>query len=161
MSSADTAADAGAPARTAADRAWLDLGGHVFRLPGIYGPGRSALDRVLDGRARLVAVPGQIFSRVHVDDIVSGVIAGFAGPSGAYNLADDRPASQNEVIAFAAQLTRARHAAASFRSTTPLTPWRAIFTRRTAASRMPRRSGCSAGRRFIQITGRACAPSAR
>jgi len=45
-----------------------------------------------------------VFSRVHVDDIASGVIAGFGGPAGAYNLADDRPCSQNEVVAFAAAL---------------------------------------------------------
>lgn len=91
-------------ARAEADRAWLELGARVFRLPGIYGPGRSALDRVLSGAAHRVEVPGQIFSRVHVDDIVAGVIAGFDGPPGAYNLADDEPASQNEVIEYAARL---------------------------------------------------------
>lgn len=91
-------------ARAAADAAWLAMGARVFRLPGIYGPGRSALERVAEGRAHLIDQPGQIFSRVHVDDIVSGVIAGFDGPPGAYNLADDTPASQNHVIAFAAHL---------------------------------------------------------
>ena len=91
-------------ARAEADRAWLALGARVFRLPGIYGPGRSALDRVLSGAAHRVDVPGQIFSRVHVDDIVSGVIAGFQGPAGAYNLADDLPAPQNDVIDYAARL---------------------------------------------------------
>jgi nucleoside-diphosphate-sugar epimerase len=91
-------------ARAAADAAWLGMRARVFRLPGIYGPGRSALERVAEGRAHLIDRPGQIFSRVHVDDIVSGVIAAFDAPPGAYNLADDRPASQNEVIAFAAQL---------------------------------------------------------
>ena len=76
----------------------------MFRLPGIYGPGRSALDRVAEGRAHLIDQPGQIFSRVHVEDIVSGVIAAFDAPPGAYNLADDLPASQNDVVAFAAHL---------------------------------------------------------
>jgi nucleoside-diphosphate-sugar epimerase len=76
----------------------------IFRLPGIYGPGRSALDRVAAGNAVRVHVPGQVFSRVHVDDIVEGVIAGFAGPPGAYNLADDRPAPQSDVLAYAAEL---------------------------------------------------------
>ena len=76
----------------------------VFRLPGIYGPGRSALERVADGRAHRVDAPGQVFSRVHVDDVVRGVIAGLDAPAGAYNLADDAPASQNEVIEFAARL---------------------------------------------------------
>ena len=91
-------------ARAAADAAWLARGARVFRLPGIYGPGRSALDRVASGRAHRVDLPDQIFSRVHVDDIVSGVIAGFDAPAGAYNLSDDRPASQNAVIDFAAAL---------------------------------------------------------
>ena len=91
-------------ARALADTAWLALGARVFRLPGIYGPGRSALERVAEGRAHLIDQPGQIFSRIHVDDIVSGVIAGFDAPPGAYNLADDMPASQNHVVAFAAHL---------------------------------------------------------
>ncbi|PAX08000.1 NAD(P)-dependent oxidoreductase [Sphingomonas lenta] len=91
-------------ARARADAAWLDAGARVFRLPGIYGPGRSALDRVREGRAHLVDSPGQVFSRVHVDDIVSGVLAALDAPSGAYNLADDRPCSQNEVVRYAARL---------------------------------------------------------
>lgn len=91
-------------ARAAADGDWLALGARVFRLPGIYGPGRSALDRVAEGKAHRVDLPTQVFSRVHVDDIVSGVIAGLDGPAGAYNLSDDAPCGQNEVIAFAAAL---------------------------------------------------------
>lgn len=91
-------------ARAEADTAWLALGARVFRLPGIYGPGRSPLDRVAGGTAHRVDMAGQVFSRVHVDDIVPGVIAGFDGPPGAYNLADDLPASQNDVVAFAARL---------------------------------------------------------
>ena len=86
------------------DAAWLALGARVLRLPGIYGPGRSALDRVASGAAHQVDVPGQIFSRIHVDDIVSAVIAGFDGPPGAYNVADDRPCDQNSVLRFAARL---------------------------------------------------------
>ncbi|MEN2786017.1 NAD(P)-dependent oxidoreductase [Sphingomonas qilianensis] len=91
-------------ARAAADGAWLALGARVFRLPGIYGPGRSALDRVAEGRAHRVDLPTQVFSRVHVDDIVSGVLAARDAPAGAYNLSDDEPCGQNEVIAFAAAL---------------------------------------------------------
>lgn len=93
-------------ARTAADLAWQALGERVrvFRLPGIYGPGRSALDRVRDGHANRIALEGQVFSRVHVEDIAAGVIAGFAGPAGIYNLADDEPTSQNTVIEEAARL---------------------------------------------------------
>jgi nucleoside-diphosphate-sugar epimerase len=102
--------DEGAPtggrrgARTAADAAWLATGARVFRLPGIYGPGRSALERVAEGRAHRIDLPDQVFSRVHVEDIVSGVIAGFAASPGAYNLADDLPTSQNAVMEFAARL---------------------------------------------------------
>jgi nucleoside-diphosphate-sugar epimerase len=91
-------------ARAAADADWLALGARVFRLPGIYGPGRSPLDRVREGRAHRTGMADQVFSRVHVDDIVAGLTAGFDGPTGAYNLADDEPASQDAVIAYAAGL---------------------------------------------------------
>lgn len=91
-------------ARTAADTDWLAIGSHNFRLPGIYGPGRSALERVASGRAHRVDSPGQVFSRIAVDDIVAGVIAAFGAPPGAYNLADDAPAPQNDVMVFAARL---------------------------------------------------------
>lgn len=93
-------------ARTQADLDWqaLDPRVHVLRLPGIYGPGRSALDRVRDGSARRIDLPDQVFSRVHVDDIAAGVIAAFAGPPGVYNLADDYPCSQNRVIEAACRL---------------------------------------------------------
>ena len=91
-------------ARSTADSAWLALGARVFRLPGIYGPGRSPLDRVAQGRAHRIDQPGQVFSRVHVEDIVSGIIAGFDAPPGAYNLADDMPTSQNAIVEFAARL---------------------------------------------------------
>ena len=92
------------PARNAADRDWLAIGARVFRLPGIYGPERSPLDRVRSGEAHRVDAPGQVFSRVHVDDIVAGVVAGFDAPAGAYNLADDSPCAQNAVVEFAARL---------------------------------------------------------
>ena len=91
-------------ARSEADLAWQALGARVFRLPGIYGPGRSAFDRLRDGTARRLIAPGQVFSRVHVADIAGGVIAGLAGPAGVYNLADDEPGDQNAVIEEAARL---------------------------------------------------------
>lgn len=93
-------------ARNAADAAWQALRGdtRVFRLPGIYGPGRSALERVAEGKAHRIAIAGQVFSRVHVDDIAGGVIASFAGPPGVYNLGDDLPCSQNRVIEAACRL---------------------------------------------------------
>lgn len=95
------------PTRNAADLAWQQAHREtrVFRLPGIYGPGRSALDRLADGRAHRIDLPGQVFSRIHVEDIAGGVIASFrAGPPGIYNLADDLPAPQNDVIVHAAIL---------------------------------------------------------
>lgn len=104
---ADESAPIGAgrrAARAEADAAWLARGACVFRLPGIYGPGRSPLDRVARGAAVRVDVPGQVFSRVHRDDIVAGVVAAFDAPAGAYNLADDLPAPQSDVIAYACAL---------------------------------------------------------
>lgn len=105
--------DEGAPtglgrrsARAQADADWLRRGARVFRLPGIYGPGRSALDRVREGKAHLIDMPDQVFSRIHIDDIVSGVLAGMNAPPGAYNLADDLPCSQNAVIELACALLR-------------------------------------------------------
>jgi len=93
-------------ARAAADMAWGALRTDMrrFRLPGIYGPGRSALERVREGKAHRIALPDQVFSRVHVDDIVAGVIASFDGPAGVYNLADDLPCAQNDVIEAACAL---------------------------------------------------------
>lgn len=86
--------------RNAADAAWQALRSDVriFRLPGIYGPGRSILDRIGEGRAHRIDLPEQVFSRIHVDDIAGGVIASFAGPAGVYNLADDEPCHQNRLV---------------------------------------------------------------
>ena len=93
-------------ARAEADARWLALGARVFRLPGIYGPGRSAFERIGEGRAHRVDRPGQVFSRVHVDDIVGGVLAAIASdaPPAAYNLSDDEPSHQNAVIEEACRL---------------------------------------------------------
>ncbi|MCC6927058.1 SDR family NAD(P)-dependent oxidoreductase [Novosphingobium sp.] len=91
-------------ARSEADAAWLARGARVLRLPGIYGPGRSALDRVREGTARRIDLPGQVFSRVHVDDIVSGAMLALEAAPDAYNLADDEPCSQNAVIEHACRL---------------------------------------------------------
>lgn len=98
-------------ARVAAEEAWLGLGHvghkvHVFRLAGIYGPGRSALDTLREGRAKRVVKPGQIFSRIHVDDIATILEASIAKPdAGAvYNVCDDEPAPPQDVIAYAAAL---------------------------------------------------------
>ena len=93
-------------ARSDCDARWLEMDARVFRLPGIYGPGRSAFEQIREGKAHRIDLPGQVFSRVHVDDIVSGVVAAVetVAPPGAYNLADDLPASQNAVIEEACRL---------------------------------------------------------
>jgi len=98
--------------RVAVEKAWLDLCRveflpvHVFRLPGIYGPGRDAIDALRAGRARRIVKPGHVLSRVHVEDIATTLLASIAkpNPGGIYNVADDLPASSAEVTAFAASL---------------------------------------------------------
>jgi len=99
-------------ARLAAERAWqataleAGLAIDIFRLPGIYGPGRSTLDQVRAGTARRIDKPGQVFSRIHVADIAGTVLAALARPheAGIYNVADDLPAPTGEVVAFACEL---------------------------------------------------------
>jgi nucleoside-diphosphate-sugar epimerase len=98
--------------RVAAERDWQEVGQgmgltvQVFRLPGIYGPGRSAFDRLRAGEARRITAPGQVFSRIHVDDLAAGLEASIARPraGGVYNLCDDEPAANSEVVAYAAGL---------------------------------------------------------
>ena len=97
--------------RVKAEKEWLDAGRglgltvQLFRLPALYGPGRSVIDRLRDGSARLVRKPGQIFNRIHVDDAVSGLFASMARPEpgGAYTLADDEPAAAETVMEWAAR----------------------------------------------------------
>lgn len=91
-------------ARAEADRDWLARGARVLRLPGIYGPGRSALERVESGSAHRIDLPEQVFSRVHVDDIVAAALLALDAQPGAYNIADDLPSSQNAVIEHACHL---------------------------------------------------------
>jgi nucleoside-diphosphate-sugar epimerase len=94
--------------RVAAERAWLASGlpVHVLRLAGIYGPGRSAFDRLREGRAHRVVKPGQVFSRIHVADLARVLRASMARPRPGriYNVADDLPAPPQDVIACAAEL---------------------------------------------------------
>lgn len=98
--------------RVGAERDWLEVGRGmgltvtVFRLPGIYGAGRSAFDRLREGRARRITAPGQVFSRIHVDDLAAALAASIARPraGGVYNICDDEPAPNSDVIAHAARL---------------------------------------------------------
>ncbi len=77
----------------------------IFRLPGIYGPGRNALRSLRNGNARRILKPGQVFNRVHVDDIATAVsLAAKQHQTGIYNISDDLPAAAADVTAYAAQL---------------------------------------------------------
>ncbi len=98
--------------RVAAEAEWLDLWRrhgvpvHVFRLAGIYGPGRSAFDSLRSGRAQRIDKPGQVFSRIHVEDIAAVLAASLArpNPGAIYNVCDDDPAPPADVIDHAARL---------------------------------------------------------
>jgi nucleoside-diphosphate-sugar epimerase len=101
-----------AKARLAAEAAWRRVAGDrlaVLRLAGIYGPGQNALARLRDGSARRIVKPGQVFNRIHVDDIAQAIMAAIdRGASGAFNICDDEPAPPQDVIAYAAQLLGVR-----------------------------------------------------
>jgi nucleoside-diphosphate-sugar epimerase len=97
--------------RLAAEQAWLDFGARhniavaILRLAGIYGPGQNALVQIARGTARRIIKPGQVFNRIHVDDIAQAVDTAFSrDASGIFNVADDEPTPPGEPMAFAAQL---------------------------------------------------------
>jgi nucleoside-diphosphate-sugar epimerase len=93
--------------RNLADELWEGLHpqARVFRLPGIYGPGRSALDRLRAGPVARIDRPGHVFSRIHVADIAGAVLASMhGGPAGLFNIADDLPAPGEAVTAAAARM---------------------------------------------------------
>ena len=98
--------------RVAAEAAWRMLAAdtglplHIFRLAGIYGPGRGPFRKVRDGTARRIVKPGQVFSRIHVDDIAQVLLASIdrPDPGAIYNLCDDDPAPPEDVIVEAARL---------------------------------------------------------
>lgn len=125
-------------ARLAAEQAWRDLAREtgatldILRLPGIYGPGRSAIDQVKAGTARRIDKPGQFFSRIHVADIATAALAAMAramahdrvrpmvgsGATGVWNVADDLPAPNSDVVAYAFELLG--------RPVPPAIPWEQI-----------------------------------
>ena len=79
----------------------------VFRLAGIYGPGRSAIERVREGTAQRIVKPGQVFNRIHVDDIAGALCGGHRRArqrTDIYNVTDDEPAPPQDVVAYAAEL---------------------------------------------------------
>ena len=95
-------------ARVRAEGEWAALGVplHIFRLAGIYGPGRGPFEKVRDGTARRIFKPGQVFSRIHVEDIAAVLEASLArpNPGAIYNVCDDDPASPEDVLSLAATL---------------------------------------------------------
>ncbi|MDE3175676.1 MAG: NAD-dependent epimerase/dehydratase family protein, partial [Pseudomonadota bacterium] len=101
-----------ARARVAAEADWRRFGREagvpvdILRLGGIYGPGRGAFDRLREGTARRVVKPGQMFNRIHVDDIAAAVeaVVAAARPGEVYNVVDGAPAPPQDVIAHAASL---------------------------------------------------------
>ena len=98
--------------RVAAEQGWLNLGQrhglpvHVFRLAGIYGPGRNQIESLKAGSARRIVKPGQVFSRIHVEDIATVLEASMAkpNPGATYNVCDDEAAAPQDVVAHAAGL---------------------------------------------------------
>ncbi len=96
-------------ARIAAEADWRavpDLPLHIFRLAGIYGPGRGPFEKIRNGTARRIIKPGQVFSRIHVADIATVLKASIdrPNPGAAYNVCDGDPAPPQDVLAFAAEL---------------------------------------------------------
>ena len=95
--------------RVNAENTWARINNlplHIFRLAGIYGEGRSPLDKIRSGKAQLISKPGQFFSRIHVEDIAQVLKASIELPNrgSIYNVCDDMPAAPDEVLAYAAKL---------------------------------------------------------
>lgn len=94
--------------RVQAENQWLATGlpVHIFRLAGIYGPGRGPFEKVRDGSARRIIKPNQVFGRIHVDDIAQVLEASMRqpNPGAAYNVCDDNPCPPEDVLSHAARL---------------------------------------------------------
>lgn len=94
--------------RVEAEKQWMSSGlpWHIFRIVGIYGPTRNAMVKLKNGTSRAVVKKGHVFCRIHLDDIVAALTASMTSPNSGniYNLADDEPIANHEVISYAAQL---------------------------------------------------------
>ena len=98
-------------ARRKAEREWAKLAAErstplaTFRIAGIYGPGRNAFVNLAEGKAHRIVKPGQVFNRIHVDDIVATMVAALERSArGIFNIADDEPAPPQDVVTYAANL---------------------------------------------------------
>lgn len=94
--------------RAIAETQWKEVGAHIFRLPGIYGPGRSTFDRIRSGKSRRIIKEGQVFSRAHVEDIANLLALSIAKPNPGriYNVADDQPCAPQTLIEHGAKLLK-------------------------------------------------------
>ena len=121
--------------RVEAEEAWRSLAAnnswrlHVLRLAGIYGPGRGVIEKLLSGEARRIVKPGQVFNRIHVDDIAQMIdlVVASALPGQNWNVSDDEPAPPQEVLAYAAGLVGRPIPAEEDFFTAPLSPMARSF----------------------------------
>lgn len=138
--------------RVAAESAWQALAAahglplHIFRLAGIYGPGRGPFQKLREGTARRIVKPGQVFSRIHAEDIAQTLAASIArpNPGAIYNLCDDDPAPPEAVIAHAAELLGVPVPPAEDYATAEMTPMARSFyaeSKRVANDRIKRELG--------------------
>lgn len=135
-------------ARVRAEREWqaLPLPLHIFRLAGIYGPGRGPFEKVRDGTARRIVKPGQVFSRIHVDDIAQALHASMNAPApgAVYNICDDDPAPPEDVLSYAARLMGLPEPLSEDWDTAPMSPMARSFyaeSKRVRNDRMKRDLG--------------------
>jgi nucleoside-diphosphate-sugar epimerase len=119
--------------RARAEAAWLGSGlpAHIFRLAGIYGPGRNAFVNLKEGTARRIVKPGQVFSRIHVEDIATVLEAsiGRPRPGAVYNVCDDEPAPPDQAVTHAAELLGVEPPPAQDYETAELSPMARTFYR--------------------------------
>ena len=134
--------------RARAEAAWLESGlpVHICRLAGIYGPGRNAFMNLKEGTARRIVKPGQVFSRIHVEDIANVLEASIARPrpGAIYNVCDDEPAPPDEVVTHAAELMGVEPPPAQPYETAELSPMARTFykdNRRVRNERIKRELG--------------------
>lgn len=138
--------------RVAAEAAWQRLAAdhglplHIFRLAGIYGPGRGPFEKLRGGTARRIVKPGQVFSRIHADDIAQVLTASIArpDPGAIYNVCDDEPAPPEQVLETAATLLGVPVPPAEDFATAEMTPMARSFyaeSKRVANDRIKRDLG--------------------
>ena len=139
-------------ARLSAEDEWIALAAHlrvpldILRLSGIYGPSRNALANLREGTARRIIKPGQVFNRIHVDDIAGAIAACIAGDDEGriYNVTDDEPAPPQDVVEYAAQLLGMEPPPARDFATTEMTPMARSFygeNKRVSNARIKRMLG--------------------